>query len=61
MCIVTKTIGISRRSINFLEIIIPPTTTSARYIRGGIKNIGLNSIDSNKDNKLATTVNGGAR
>jgi hypothetical protein len=61
ICIVTKTIGISRRSINFLPITTPPITTSERYIRGGIRNKGETNIDSKRENKLARTVNGGAR
>jgi hypothetical protein len=61
ICIVTKTIGISRRSINFLPITTPPITTSERYISGGIRNKGVTNIDSKKENKLARTVNGGAR
>jgi hypothetical protein len=39
----------------------PPITTRERYIRGGIRNIGLINIDSKKENKLAITVKGGAR
>ena len=58
---VTKTIGISSRSINFLAINTPPIITSERYIRGGIRNKGETNIDSKKENKLAITVNGGAR
>jgi hypothetical protein len=34
---------------------------SERYIRGGIRNKGVTNIDSKKENKLARTVNGGAR